>query len=234
LGLTRAYLFLINSDAFRVSKTSIVCGRDFVERDIRALLQASRLDNLFLLDIDRLKERIEAHRWVREARLRKVFPSTIKIEIAEREPSAVLKIGQSYLLIDREGVYLERLAAPEDANLPLLHDSGSFQTDYREKLALAWDCLESLTPAQRAEVVGLDLSENRSVAVFLRGLETRLILGSERFAERLEAFRVERPELEAQFGPLEYVNLSFDDRTYLKPLPAAQTARPPNPPEEVN
>src|SRR3990170_2558614 len=106
-GLMKAYLYLINCDDFAVKKTEIACRQEFVGRDIRALL--------------------DAHRWVKEARLRKIFPSTLKVEITEREPAAVLKTGENFLMIDRGGVWLERLAAREDANLPLLLDSASFK-----------------------------------------------------------------------------------------------------------
>ncbi len=233
-GLMEAYLYLINCDDFAVKKTEIACRQEFVGRDIRALLDASRLRNLLLLDIGRLQARIEAHRWVKEARLRKVFPSTLKIEIKEREPAAVLKTGDSFLMIDRDGVWLERLAACEDANLPRFLDSASFKDNYQEKLGLAWKCLDALTPEQRLEVEALDLSDPESVSVYLLGQATRLILGGERFSERLSFIQSYKETMEGQNGPLEYVDLRFDDRIIFKPLPAVEMAAVPNPRQEVN
>jgi cell division septal protein FtsQ len=233
-GLMEGYLYLINCDDFAVKKTEIVCGQEFVGRDIRALLDASKLRNLLLLDIGCLKDRIEAHRWVKEARLRKVFPSTLKIEIKEREPAAVLKAGDSFLLIDRDGVWLEQLAAREDANLPLFLDSASFKDNYQEKLGLAWRCLDALTPNQRLEIEALDLSDPESASVYLLGQTTRLILGGERFSERLSFIQSYKETMEGQNGPLEYVDLRFDDRIIFKPLPAVEMAAVPNPRQEVN
>jgi len=233
-GLQKIYLYLINCDDFAVKKTEIGCRQEFVGRDIRALLDASSLRNLLLLDIGRLRDRVEAHRWVKEARLRKVFPSTLRIEITEREPAAVLKTGEIYLLIDRDGVWLEPLAAREDADLPLFVDSGSFRDDYREKLGLAWKCLDDLAPEERGEIEALDLSEPRSVSVYLRGQSTRLILGDERFLERLAFIRSYKPTMEARNGPAEYIDLRFEDRIIFKPLPAVELAAVPNPHQEVN
>jgi cell division protein FtsQ len=233
-GLAKAYLYLINCDDFAVKKTEIACRQEFVGRDIRELLDASKLRNLLLLDIGLLRDRIEAHRWVKEARLRKVFPSTLKIEITEREPAAVLKAGESYLLVDRDGVWLEPLAAREDSPLPLFVDSASFADDYREKLSLAWKCLDDLTPDERREVDALDLSEPRNVSLYLRGQTTRLILGDEHFSERLSFIRSCRETMEAQNGPAEYIDLRFDDRIIFKPLPVVEMAAVPNPRQEVN
>ncbi len=233
-SLIKLYLFLVTGDHFEVKRAQIVCRREFVRQDIQALIDASKLGNLLLLDISRLQERLEAHRWVKEARLRKVFPSTLRIEITEREPAAIMKSGESYLMIDRDGVWLEPLAAREDANLPLLLDSASFKENYQDKLALAWRCLDALMPGERLEVEALDLSEPGSVSAYLAGQTTRLILGGERFSERLSFIRSYKQTMEDQNGALEYIDLRFDDRIIFKPLPAVEMAAVPNPREEVN
>lgn len=233
-GLMKAYLYVINCDDFAVKKSEITCRREFVSHDIRALLEASKLRNLFLLDMGRLKNRIEAHRWVKEARLRKVFPSTLKIEITEREPAAILKSGETFLMIDRDGVCLERLASREDANLPLLIDNAMFKDNYQDKLALAWKCLDTLTPEERLEVEALDLTDPGCVSVYLLGQTTRLILGGERFSERLTFIRSHKETLEGQNGPLESIDLRFDDRIIFKTLPVIEMAADSNPRLEVN
>lgn len=223
-GLAKGYLYLINCDDFAVKKIEVSFRRDLVGRDIRALLDSSRFGNLLLLDIGALQDRIEAHRWVKEARLRKVFPSSLRVEISEREPVALLRLGGSYLMIDEEGVGLERLTARQDAELPLLIDSSLFREHYQEKISLAWRCLSALEPDQRREVDALDLSANHSVSVFLRGMTTCFILGDERFSERLSFIRSYLSELERRNGPLDYIDLRFDDRIIFRPLPAAELA----------
>jgi cell division septal protein FtsQ len=232
-GLTKGYLYLVSCDDFAVKKIEVACQRDFVGRDIRSFLDSSRFGNLLLLDIKALKGRIESHRWVKEARIRKVFPSSLKVELSEREPLALLKLGEGYLMIDEEGVGLETAAAREDVDLPLLLDSSVFQDRYREKISLAWRCLSDLDPEQRRELDALDLSVNRCVSAFLRGVTTRFILGDERFSERLSFIRSYLSELEGRNGPVEYVDLRFDDRIIFRPLPAVELAAIPNH-QEVN
>lgn len=223
-SLMKLYLFLITWDKLNVKKTQIICQHDFVVRDIQPLLDASRLGNLMLLDISGLRDRIEGHRWIKEARLRKVFPSSLRIEIKEREPAAVLKIGQGFLLIDEEGVVLEHLTAREGTNLPLLTDSCQFLTLYQEKLALAWACLKSLTPEEKAEVEALDISRSDSVSLYLKGQPTQIILGNENFSQKLKFYHSYRDKLETQNGILEYVDLRFEDRIYLKPMDNREVA----------
>jgi cell division protein FtsQ len=223
-ALMKFYLFLITWSELNVKRTQVLCRHEFVARDIQALLDASHLGNLLLVDITGLQGRIKSHRWVKEARLRKVFPSSLKIEIKEREPAAILKIGPSFLLIDEEGVALERLAAPEEASLPLLLDSSHFSVYSKEKLTLAWECLKSLTAEEKAGIVALDLSQNDSVSLYLKDQRTKIILGSEGFSQKLKFYQSNRERLETQYGPLDYVDLRFDDRIYLKPVEIQQVA----------
>jgi cell division protein FtsQ len=232
-GLMKAYLYLVTCDDFAVKKIEVSCRRDFVRRDIRALLDSSKFGNLLLLDIRALQDRIESYRWVKEARLRKVFPSSLKVELLEREPVALLKVGGGYLVIDEEGVGLARLTAKDDVDLPLLIDDSVFQDHYKEKISLAWQCLSDLGPEMRNEVEALDLSVNHSVSAILKGMTTRFILGEERFSERLTFIRSRLSELERLSGPLEYVDLRFDDRIIFRPLPAVELAAIPNH-QEVN
>ncbi len=233
-GLTKGYLYLVSCDDFAVKKIEVACRRDFVGRDTRSLLESSKFGNLLLLDIKALQAKIESHRWVKEARLRKVFPSSLKVELTEREPVALLNIGRSFLMIDEQGVGLENLAARGDVPLPLLLDRSLFQYRYREKIALAWRCLSALTPEQRLELDALDLSDYNCVGAFLQGMTTRFILGDERFSERLSFIRSYLKELEAENGPLEYVDLRFEDRIIFKPLPAVELAAIRTPQQEVN
>jgi len=232
-SVMKLYLFLITSDHFEVQRTRIVCRREFVRQDTQALLDASKLGNLLLLDISRLRDRVEAHRWVKEARLRKIFPTSLEIEIQEREPAALLKIGGRFILIDKGGAFLESLISREGTDLPLLIDSSEFQEHYQEKLALAWECLAALTPEEATGLDAIDVSRPGSVSVFFPNNPTRLVLGGDHFAENLRYYLASRQSLEIQSGPLEYVDLSFQDRVYFKPLPALAEALHPSLNQEV-
>lgn len=232
--LVKSYLFLITWEELDVKQTQLSCPLDHVSQDLEPLLDPSGLGNLLVLDLKRLKHSLEAHRWVKEAHLRKVFPSTLRVEIRPRVPVAVLQTGSSFLLIDREGVMLEKLERREESSLPLLTDSSQFRAHYREKLSLAWACLNSISPSLRQSIESLDLSQMDAIRLAFREQSTRLLLGTERFQEKMELFWAILPSLENENGPLEYVDLRFDDRVYIKPLPVLGQVIRPEPGEEVN
>jgi cell division protein FtsQ len=211
----RFYVFLISWENLRIKEVQILCTREAVKEELEQMIRKEPLGNILLLDIDHLQSTLERHRWVQEARIRKVFPSSLRIEIKEREPAALLK-KDSYCLIDEQGVELEHLESREDILLPVFVDENDFRTDSAEKLKLAWDCLKSLPSHLREQVDILDLTEYGNLILQFKNSHTKIMLGENQFPQKIELFLKTRDRLENQFGSLEYVDLRFEDRIYFK------------------
>ena len=155
--------------------------------------------------------------WVKEVQVRKIFPSSLKIKIQERHPAALLKKEKEGLyLIDEEGVELRIINSAEYEHFPLLIDSNNFEKDYKEKLRIAWECLQSLSPSEKAQIEALDLTDYGNVTIQLKKARTKLILGSDRFSQKFKLFQSSSDQLE-QYGVLEYVDLRIQDRLYIMP-----------------
>ena len=83
---------------------------------------------------------------------------------------------------------------------------------------------DQLRLARRVLVIG---------GLTLKGQPTRIILGPERFSEELREYLANKDAWESRGGPLEYVDLRFDDRIYFKPLPPIEVAALNLPKEEA-
>ncbi len=231
-SVQKSYLFLISWDNLDIKDTVIVCRNSEVKQEIQQNLENISMGNILLFDIGHLQETLAAHRWVKEVRIRKILPSTLKIEIKERTPLALLKKENLYL-IDEEGIHLEKIESREELDLPLLVDSNNFQKDYKEKLELAWECLRSLSPSEKEQLEVLDLSEYENITVQLKNKKTKLILGNDQFSQKLKTFQKYSAKL-GKFGNLEYVDLRFPDRFIIKPKKNPYRARIPKPKKEAN
>jgi cell division septal protein FtsQ len=201
-SIQKSYLFLISWETLNI-------------KDTQQSLENKNLGNILLFDIGHLQEGLTAHRWVKEVRIRKILPATLKIEIKDRTPIAFLK-KESLYLIDEEGIHLERIEAWGALDLPLLVDSNNFRKDYKEKIELAWECLRSLSPSEKEQLDVLDLSEYENITVQLKKNKTKLILGNDQFSQKLQIFQKYSERLKA-FGNLEYADLRFPDRFIIKP-----------------
>jgi len=214
--LQKLFILLISWDYLNIREIKIICSREDIKKEIEYTLKEKRLGNILLADITHLQQTIKEHKWVKDAYIRKIFPASLRIDIKERKPVAILK-KENYYLIDENGNLLEKIYSTENLGLPLLIDADNFQKNGEEKLKLAWKCLKSSSPAEKEKIKALDLSYYGWVTLYLKDKKTRLILGYNDFAQKLKYFHELYENLEARFGPLEYVDLRFQDRLYIKP-----------------
>ena len=216
----RVYLYLISTESLSIKTVEIRSRQARVTAELRRMVEERALGNILLFDMAPLQKRLETHRWVKEARIRKIFPSALKIEILEREPAALLERQGGWALIDEDGVLLEPVPDSNQSVLPVLTGLQTYMSDYRDRLRLAWDCLKALSGDVKAEIDSLDLSEPGCVSLRFKDIPTRLILGRDHFQEKINLFREKRAMMENESGPPEYVDLRFyEDRIIFKPLP---------------
>ena len=216
-GFSRFYLFLITWEKLNIEEVEIISQKEEIQGDIQNYLARKDLGNLLLLNIENLQERMTTHPWIKEIYIRKIFPSTIRIETKERMPIALLE-KDGYFLIDKEGILLQEISPSERPDLPVLIDANRFRRDHDMKLSLAWACLESLEDSVRKQIGVMDLTEYENVSLRFRNTDTWLKLGDSRFGEKYRSF-TENMALFKTYGPLEYIDLRYEGRFILQPLP---------------
>jgi cell division protein FtsQ len=101
-----------------------VAGNQYVSRDsVVALFSPDRNRSLLRVPLDARRAQIERIAWVETARVLRVFPDRIRVEIAERRPVVFLRTGSELALMDEQGVILER-PTQGDFRLPVVSGLG--------------------------------------------------------------------------------------------------------------
>ena len=78
-----------------------------------------------LVDVDRIRERLIAFGWIKDARVSRRLPDTLVVDIVERTPAALWQDSGQLALIDAEGVVLDRVQIDKMPDLPLLIGPGA-------------------------------------------------------------------------------------------------------------
>lgn len=231
VGLQRLSLFLLTWDELEVRTVTVACAKPELRATLERACGERRLGNLLVCDVERVRGWLRGFTGVKDARVRKAFPSSLRIEVEPRAPHAYIQTDGLWL-IDREGVALEPAPAGPVLDRPLLKDEGDFREGLAEKLALAAACLDSLPAETRALVEWLDLSEAQALVLGLRDDPVRVVLAGPDVREELATYLERKAEWEERFGPLNSVDLRLAARGLitlepLQPAPDTGTAASP-------
>jgi cell division protein FtsQ len=81
--------------------------------------------SLIGFDAGHARRILEGLDWVERAKVQRLFPNQLAIEVKERQPFAIWQRGDAYYVIDRSGSAMSGLAAAKLVRLPLVTGEGA-------------------------------------------------------------------------------------------------------------
>jgi len=232
-GGYRAAVLAAGANVLRVSRIVIRGNERVSQGDVLALLTGLRGESLVWTDLDGWRRTLLASPWVRDAALRRALPGTIEVVIAERQPVGIGRIGSDMYLIDDRGATIDQYGPQyADLDLPIIDGltraGADVSDDGRAELAGRLIAALRVKPEIASRVSQIDVSDLHDASVILSGDSAVLHLGDDQFLPRLESYLQLSDALHERVAGIDYVDLRFDDRIYVRPLgttPAARRAK---------
>lgn len=81
--------------------------------------------SLIGFDAGHARRILEGLDWIERAKVQRLFPNQLAVEVKERRPFAIWQRGESYYVIDRTGSAMSGLAAAKLVSLPLVTGEGA-------------------------------------------------------------------------------------------------------------
>jgi cell division protein FtsQ len=231
---SRAVNLLTAAPALKIDRILVHGNHQLSQRDVLGLLHGLRDSNVMLADLDGWRKRLLRSAWIKEASLRRELPGTIDITLAERDPLGIGRINDKLYLVATDGVVIDTFSPKYAAfDLPLIdglhagpRDADGLMVD-ETRAALAADVLHNLQRSTdlAGRVSQVDVSNDEDAVVLLADDPARVHLGHEQFSERLRAYLDLAPTLRARVPAIDYVDLRFDPRVFVRPI-GRTTVRP--------
>jgi cell division protein FtsQ len=232
-GLPLALIFLLayrgaelvnTAPVFQIRTLAVSGNVRMPTGEILGLLGELRGVNIVSADLDTWRERLEASPWIREARFRRSLPSTVRVFVSERQPIGIARLkGRLYLVDDRGAVIAEYGPAYADLDLPIIDglesSPGPDGTADEPRAALAGRLIADLAanPAIAGRLSQINVADLHNAALIINGDPAVIYIGEERFLERLESYLGLASALRDRVANIDYVDLRFDDRIYVRP-----------------
>ncbi|MEX2271699.1 MAG: FtsQ-type POTRA domain-containing protein [Vicinamibacterales bacterium] len=209
----------------RVQHLALKGAEKLSQGELEALLDGLRGDHILTADLDAYRLRLLQSPWVANASLRRVLPSTVEIAVTERRPMGLARIDARLFLIDASGIVIEE-HGPQHAQYDLPIVDG-LRGDPRQtgflidpaRAFLAARVIEATSADARIgpRVSQIDVSDAHNAVVLLDGDRALLHIGETQFVERLKSYLTLAPTLRERLDDIDYVDLRFDERIYVRP-----------------
>jgi cell division protein FtsQ len=201
--------------------------------EVLSLVEGLRGQNILAVKLDEWQQKLLSSPWVESATIRRVLPATLEITIHERQPMGIGRLGSSMYLIDATGVIVDEYGPSyADIDLPIIdglaaspQDGGSIIDTARAELAARVLGALATRPDIAKRVSQLDVSDLHDAVAILDGDSALLRLGDGEFVARLQQYIDLAPALRERLPGIDYVDLRFDERLYVRPPKSAQAKK---------
>ena len=220
----RAWSFALTTEALTISRITVSGNARLSRGEVLALVGGLQGTSLITADLDRWRRVLLDSPWVADAILRRVLPGTVSVAIAERQPIGIGRLADTLYLIDEGGVIIDEFGPNyAEFDLPLIDGlatprAGATLVD-PARAAVVGRLLLDLRhrPDIARRVSQIDVTDPSNASVILKGETTLLRLGHDQFAARLQSYLDLASALRERVPDIDYVDLRFGERVYLKP-----------------
>ncbi len=216
----------------RIDTISVDGNQHLSDGEVLALLGQLVGSNILTADLEGQRDRLLTSSWVETATLRRVLPSTVEVTVVERTPIGLGRFAGHLYLVDATGTVIDeygprftRFRLPIIDGLVPPGEQGVVAGGPRAQLAARLIAALQVRAELSQRVSQIDVQDPYNAVVLLIDDPTRLHLGDEQFVARLDEYLELAPALRARVPEIDYVDLRFDQRVYVRPVDPRRSAR---------
>jgi cell division protein FtsQ len=171
--------------------------------------------NVFSIDLEAVRERVEGLKWVRFATVQRLLPDTIAIKVVERTPVGLARIGGEILQFDEEAELLNRDRGA-GADFPILHGLTLDGLEMnKKKVDLYVQIMGDLHGKDELSEVQID--DELEVSVISQHESLLVTLGADHFRERWGQYLQLRTKIQTEYPDTVQVDFRFRNQAILRP-----------------
>jgi len=225
-GIVAFQYMFVDSDLFNVKGLDV---RFYDDKNVLRREPSSGIEdkhvlgaNIFLVDLNDLKKRIEAnHPELRDIVVRRALPDRLIVQARQR--LAVAQVyGDRLYCIDKDGVFLPYANNPVEGNIPLISGirvagparSSAAQKEKIKKALFLIDALSANKKLLRCQIKTVDITDIRNISFFLSAKDAEKVeikIGDGEFNKRLDVLATILEQLGQDIERVKYIDLRFED-----------------------
>jgi len=206
--------FMRTSPRFAVRTVSVMGLNRVEEGQVLRQAAVKGSSNVFSVDLQSVRERVEVLKWVRFATVQRLLPDTIAIKIVERTPVGLARIRGQIFQFDAEAALLN----PDrggGAEFPILHGLTADDPEVnRKKVDLYLQIMKELHG--KDEFSEVQINNAFEVSVISQHEPVMVILGADQFRDHWGQYLQLRKKIQMEYPDTVQVDFRFKNQAILR------------------
>lgn len=208
---------------FPLARIEIYNNNRLPREEIIALAGVKPGDDMLGIRLSRMVELLGRNPWIQEVKVRRNFPETLRIEVKERNPLAIVNMGYLYYC-DGQCDIFKPLNDGDGLDYPVItgiteEDAGRDPAGTSQALKGALDLIALLkedraVPLTDISEIHYDKGFGFTIFTVTGGVAVRL--GKDEFPAKLARLGRIFPEVQGTLLSLEYIDLDYPDKIIVK------------------
>jgi len=177
--------------------------------------------NLFHLDLNVIQTNLEKNPWVLEAKISRIFPDRIHVEITEKKAVALLSIinGDQIYFLDALGKKIAPLRSQDNSNFPIISGMTPAEVEKGELILKAYDLIklyESKPYFKNLPISEVAYKEGIGYVIFTRRPVFEIRLGYDYLDEKIYRLEKVLQDLSQKSLLPRLIDLNFSKKVVVK------------------
>lgn len=179
-------VFALTSPIFNIKNINVLNNNQLSSDTIISLSELKQEENIFKFYSKKVKDKIKENPYIENVKIHRKLPSTIEIEIEEREPKYSVDFMGKYAYINKQGYLLE--ISEDSKQLPILIGSSTAEENMvlgnrldNEDLTRLEDVIKIMNSATEKKldkmVTSIDISDKNNYSIYLEQEKKKVHLG---------------------------------------------------------
>lgn len=189
VGVYFSYQHISTSTYFDIKQIEIHGISHAPKSEILNLLKDIKGKMILRVDNNELEKMLITHPWIRKAKVNRILPDTLIVDIDEQQAEALIQLGHIYL-VNEAGEVFKRALSYEMADLPLI--TGISRLSFLEgakkaqnRIQKALTALRYYQKENRPQVGKINIGQSDEITFFLKTNKVEFHFGSEITDDRL-------------------------------------------------
>lgn len=211
------------SGFFHVDSVRVVNQNRVSEEEVLARSDVRLGTSIFSLDLEMIGRKIAENPWIARARVDRVFPREVIIQVEEHEPRAIVHVGYLYY-VDAAGEIFKILEPEDSLDYPLITglERQQLLDKPKESKSLLLEALGLIAELESRQTfnledvseVNIDPANGFALFTYRSGVPVRMGFGN--FVDKLDRLEQIYADLEPRLSVLKYIDLNVMERVIVK------------------